>query len=235
MIQKFVHVAWKDKSVINDESPLVVNGIANIKKLNSDWQLAVSDDADIENYLKHNLSISDYDVIKSASIVDKCDLWRLLKIYYEGGVYVDIDRFCNISFDTVFQSHIKWVLPINNNFDFSHDFMCSESGNPVFLRTIELNLQRRHQGITNTYFLGAQTYMHAITEILTGKIVDTNPGQQYFDYIQQELRTIEFIKSQVEYAPHNTIIYNDPSESLNLLELKTQLYSKYEVTHWNKI
>lgn len=234
MIPKLVHIAWKDKNVINDDSLLIVNGIDNIKKLNSDWTLTVSDDHDIDYYLKQCLTSSDYLLIKNTGIVDRCDLWRLFKIYNEGGLYVDIDRFYNIPMSKILSPEIKWLLPINNYFDFSQDLMCSEPENPVFARTIELNLSRRRQGITHTYFLGAQTYMHAITEILTGKIIDTDPGREFFIDLEQKIKTISFIKTQIETFPHDTMIYYDPSKSLDLSTLKTELYARYNVKHWDR-
>jgi mannosyltransferase OCH1-like enzyme len=235
MIPKIVHVAWKDKNVLNDNLPMITNGIGNIQKLNPEWLIEISNDNDIDRYLKENLTDKDFKLVKNIGIVDRCDLWRLFKIYNEGGLYIDIDRFYNISMSDVLSHNVKWLLPINGCFDFSHDVMCSEPQNPVFARTIDLNLSRRRRGIIDTYLLGAQTYMHAITEMLTGHIVDSNPGQQFFDQIKQQILNISFIKTHTEIFPHNTVVYNDPSESLNLKELKNQLYDAYQVTHWDKV
>src|SRR5210317_1940061 len=97
-IPKIIHVSWKTKNILNDKSPVILNGLVNLKKINPNYKLEISDDNDVEIYLKSRLKKWDYIKIKNKKIVEKIDLWRLLKIYNEGGIYVDIDRYCNISF-----------------------------------------------------------------------------------------------------------------------------------------
>ena len=91
-VPKTVHLAWKNKDIWSNESPLILNGIANMKLINPDYKFQIHDDNDIDKYLLENLDEDDYKRIEGKHIVEKCDLWRLLKIYNEGGIYVDIDR-----------------------------------------------------------------------------------------------------------------------------------------------
>jgi mannosyltransferase OCH1-like enzyme len=94
-IEKKIHISWRTKEIINKDYNIIKNGILQLKMLNPDYEFQIYDDNDIEAYLIEKLSIEDYELIKNKKIVEKTDLWRLLIIYYEGGLYQDIDRFCN--------------------------------------------------------------------------------------------------------------------------------------------
>jgi len=83
-IPKIIHVSWKTKNILNNKSPVILNGLANLKKLNPDYKLEISDDSDVETYLKSKLKKWDYIKVKNKKIVEKIDLWRLFKIYNEG-------------------------------------------------------------------------------------------------------------------------------------------------------
>jgi len=95
-IPKIAHIAWKTKDVVNSQSPLILNGLRNLIDLNPDWNVIIYDDHDIDEYLKSVLNKRDYNLIKDLHVVVKSDLWRQFKLYNEGGLYMDIDRFCNI-------------------------------------------------------------------------------------------------------------------------------------------
>ena len=106
------------------ESPnqLAINGIQNLIKLNPGWKLKISDDNEVETYLKNCLSKKDYNLIKDAPIVSKVDTWRLLVIINQGGLYVDIDRHANKNLDAVIDESSKCVLPMHSNHDKIIDF-----------------------------------------------------------------------------------------------------------------
>ena len=57
-IPKRIHVSWKNKAILEDESPLILNGLANLKALNPDYILEISDDKDVETYLKTHLKVA---------------------------------------------------------------------------------------------------------------------------------------------------------------------------------
>jgi hypothetical protein len=147
---------------------------------------------------------------------------------------MDIDRFCNVELSNLASKNVKWVLPTNANFDLSHDFMMTAPNNPAFLNVINLYLQRRSEGNNNVYFLGPQTYMHAVTEALCGEMINTNPGEKKFNEIHNKIKQTSFIKTYRETSPHDTIIYKhkDGDEKLNLEVLKRQFYASENIKHW---
>ena len=112
LIPKTVHMSWKDKSILESTNPLVIEGVKKLIKLNPEWEVTIYDDAEIDSYLKEQLEPQHYELIKDKHIVQKTDLWRLVKLFIEGGVYMDIDRFCNTSFDSLLKENTKWVLPL---------------------------------------------------------------------------------------------------------------------------
>ena len=72
------------------------------KKLNPNYNIDFSLDADCIDFLRNNFN--DYIVNMFQSIkrgMYKADLWRLCKLYIHGGVYADIDLVPHIDIDTL--------------------------------------------------------------------------------------------------------------------------------------
>ena len=230
-IPKIIHVTWKTKDIFN--STFVENGIGKLVKLNPEWELQISDDSDVEKYLYDHLDTQDYDALKDRHIVEKTDVWRLLKLYNTGGLYTDIDRVCNVSLNMVLTNNIRCVLPTCLDYDFTHDFMLSSPENPIYATTLKLNTERRRNGSTNIYFLGAQTYMHGITTCLTGAQIDTNPGLKVFAKLRNIIKQSSFITTYREYPPHDTFLYrNGNLDKTGYEKMKKDFYHSYNLNHW---
>lgn len=232
MIPKIVHTTWKNKDILNSESFIIKNGLQNFIKLNSEWKVTVYDDSEVDDYLRGILDNSDYSLIENKHIVEKSDLWRLFKIYFEGGMYMDVDRLCNKSLSDIIDEETRWVLPTCRDYDFSHDIMISAPENPAYYNIINLYLTRIRQGYTSTYFLGPQTYMHGITSTLFGKIINTAPGEEIFNWMVEEIKKIPFIKLIQEDPPYNTILFEGNPSEFNHEDMKRQLYKDTGIKHW---
>ena len=239
-IPKKVHVCWNDKDVLEHPSPLIRNGLRNLAALNPDWEVMIHNDADIDVQLQAFLSGDDYALVREAHIVAKCDVWRLCKLYHEGGLYIDIDRFYNIPLADLIGPETRWVLPTYRDHDFSQDFMLSSPGNPAFAEALRLLFERRRQGHDNIYFLGAQTYMHAVTTVLTGEMLNTDPGAEVFEHIRERISALSFIKTYRETSPYDTIVYHhdsaafqaDSNGTTDWETLKREFYASYDIHHW---
>jgi hypothetical protein len=203
-------------------------------ELSPSWKFNLSTDKDIDDFLKSRLDKSDYSLIENCHVVEKSDIWRLMKLYEEGGLYTDIDRLCNTSLNEVVTPGVMCVLPTCLDNDFSQDFMCSSPGNPVFVETFNLIMKRRRAGHKNTYFLGPQTYMHGVTKAFFGEIIDVNPGVDVFSQIREELTKHVFIKTYREEPPYNTILYRYTNECVdfNHEAMKRDFYSYSKIKHW---
>ena len=228
-IHKKIHIFWKIKDYLGLNFNIVKNGTLKLKELNPDYEFIVYDDLDIENYLKEQLSSTDYELIKNKHIVEKTDLARVLLIYNEGGIYSDVDRLCNIPLKKVIKPGIKCIIPFYKNDDFSQDIIISCKGNPFLKRTIELNLERRRQGIGHIYYLGPVTYMNAITELLLGSQHQRQPGRDVIKKLTDIINQSEFLDTHIENPPFNTIIYNGPDTTFD----KEEFYIYSDVKPWN--
>jgi len=235
-IPKRIYVSWKRKDILDNQSPVILNGIVNLKNLNPDYKFEISDDADVEQYLKEHLGTWDYVKIKNKKIVEKLDLWRLLKIYKEGGIYVDLDRYCNISFDQIIEANTKCILPTHADVDFSQDIMISCKGNPLFKKAIELNLAARY--IINprgVFHLGPPLYMKAVTKVVFGKGRKRRPGKQIMDDYRRLLHEAAHFQTYYEHVPDDTLIYkhNDKTFKKGNGKNKEEFYASQDVTPWN--
>jgi len=230
LIPRVIHVAWKSKNLFDLDSIFLDNCINNVLNLAQDWRCVLYDDVDIDKYLAENLEHSDYNLLKNSHIIEKCDVWRLLKLYNEGGLYVDIDRLCNTSLNSIIEPTTKVVLPTCKNLDFSQDFMLSATKNPIFLKTLELNLKRRFEGCKNLYFLGAQTYLHGIMLALLGEIIPQT--EENIIEIRNIIKNVEFIQTYVENPPYDTILFRQAARPFDHEMEKRKFYASQNVRHW---
>lgn len=232
MIPKIVHTSWKDKTILQSQSPLIQEGIANLIKLNPDWKVTIYDDQEVNEYLYESMDSKDFQLIEKDHIVAKTDIWRLIKLYREGGLYLDIDRYCDIKFSDYISNEIKCVLPMCLDTGFSHDFMMSDIGNPIYLETYKLLIERRYSS-NNIYFLGPQTYMHGVTKVLMGVMIDINPGLNVIQSIRNTIEGIPFIYTYREELPYNSVICRHKTGSYETWKTqKQELYSDYKLKHW---
>lgn len=232
MIPKQLYLSWKTKDILNYDHPLINNGIKKFILFNPDWKYEISVDEEIDEYLKCNLDSKDLDLIKNKHIVEKIDLWRLIKLYNLGGMYLDIDRLCNKNISKFFTEDTKWILPVCRQYDFSHDIMITASHNPVFLQAIKFNLQRRSEGCTSIYFLGTQTYMHAITLLCYNTMMEVGADPNIFENNLTKFKDLPFVTIHREDPPHNTILYEDKEKKLDWEKLKRDFYNNFNIKHW---
>ena len=231
LIPKIIHITWKTKDIENCDIEMLRLGFLTMKSLNPDWEVVVSDDEDLDNYLSRSMSAFDYAQIANEHPVVKSDVWRLYKLYNEGGLYIDLDRLWNVSLSSIITSDAKWVLPTCLDVDFSHDFMCSAPNNPAFATAIEMQSYRRKQGHKSVYYLGPQTYMHAVTQTLTGTIIDSNPGPEIFDNLRHIMAEMPFISTYREFPPQDTIVFRN-SIPFDHESMKKDMYKEFNIKHW---
>lgn len=231
MIPKIIHITWKTKDILRSRSPLVEHGLRKLIDLNPDWEVTVHDDQDVEDYLAAKLPPSDHALLAPRGIVEKGDVWRLLKVHEEGGLYADVDRLCDTPLSEIIQPGIRCVLPTYRDFDFSQDIMLSAPGNPIYADTLRLNLERRRAGHQEVYLLGAQTYMHAISTLLTGQMIDSGPGPEVFAMLRERLAGLPFISTYREDPPHDTLLFRG-SVTMDHDAEKRKLYAEFGMRHW---
>ena len=156
-IPHIVHVSFPlingNKTLLDlgDDTPMViVRGLREFVRINPSWRVEQSDDAAVDQYLRSKLPRHDYMRMRHVHPVHKADLWRLMKLYYEGGMYTDIDRLHNIPMADLLDERgtTKMLLPIwgsieSGPFDFAQDWLVSAPYNPIYKAAFELSLARR--------------------------------------------------------------------------------------------
>lgn len=231
MIPKIAHIVWNHKEILNNYHPLLEHGLHSLIRLNPDWQVTVYTPSDIEHDLKNILLEKDYNLIKDRHFVSKIDLWRQFKMFFEGGLYIDLDRLVNIPLSEIIEEGISWVLPITLEYDFSCDIMLSAPNNPAFKTCAEMYLDRVNKGWKDQYFLGPQTYMHAVSYTLCGEMVNTDPGIEKFNMLRQIINDTKFISTYREVPYNDMLIYRGPMGD-DLEWIKRDFYKKEGITHW---
>ena len=232
MIPKKVHITWKTKDLLQSESPIVTEGIKKLIELNPEWEVTIYDDKEVDTYLQKKLG-DQYPLIADKHIVQKSDLWRLILLFEEGGLYIDVDRFIDTPLNDLIGPETRWVLPTCRDYDFSHDFMMTAPGNPAYRVAANLYLQRLRDGHNSIYFLGPQTYMHAITLVVMGEMINTDPGEEVFEEIREKLNNAGFINTYREDPPYNTIVYRNGALGLNWEQEKRKFYAESGLKHWS--
>lgn len=192
-------------------------------------------------------------------IVEKSDLFRLLLLYHEGGFYQDIDRPYNRPLREVLSNATRVLLPLYV-FDFVQDMMCSAPRNPLLLRAVQLNLERRRElaprrsnrtgflEAHDVYRLGPVTWYHAVTETLFGErfLPDRQPflhfplvrpivvATQIMKYVTPAVKEqAPLILAHFETACH-TMVYQASHGVCNEEALinKHKVYARQNVSHW---
>jgi hypothetical protein len=116
---------------------MIKYGAGNIQRFNPDWNVVVYDENDIEQYIKSKVNKEVFETMKDGHLVEKSDLFRLLKMYHEGGIYVDIDRVFNANLSDIVLPETRMLLPTNYDVNFMQDSMGTAKNNRLFKKMID--------------------------------------------------------------------------------------------------
>ena len=234
-IPKKIHLSWKNKNVLNSNYSLIKKGAKNLELLNPDWDIEVNDDEDVNRYIRDNIGKSSWELIKDRKITEKTDLWRLLKIYKEGGLYVDIDRYIDTPLSDIIKANTSCVIPTFQDIDFSQDFVLSCANNPMIERAISNNLFNRKNG-QNLFYTAVCSYMHAASEFLSGQKVERGDNPVYFNDIRKQIESCEYLETFREIGPEYHTLYRNIAGDFNMQTFekdKADFYNGESVVHWN--
>jgi GR25 family glycosyltransferase involved in LPS biosynthesis len=234
-IPKKIHLSWRDKNVLESDYSLMKKGAKNLELLNPDWDIAVYDDEDINRLLRDSIGKDNWDLIKNKKITEKTDLWRLIKTYQEGGLYVDIDRYIDTPISEIINNKTKCVLPTYQDIDFSQDFILTCPKNPIMASGIVKNLEYRKQG-KNLFFLAVYSYMHGVSDVVSGKIVERGENPEYFEDMRNKFKSHPNIETYRETGPNDHILYRNLNKDFSIESFekdKAEFYNGSGVVHWN--
>eukprot|EP00472_Partenskyella_glossopodia_P011314 CAMPEP_0197522030 /NCGR_PEP_ID=MMETSP1318-20131121/7231_1 /TAXON_ID=552666 /ORGANISM="Partenskyella glossopodia, Strain RCC365" /LENGTH=381 /DNA_ID=CAMNT_0043074249 /DNA_START=353 /DNA_END=1498 /DNA_ORIENTATION=- len=223
--EKKIHIVWQDNWGSDvwkyKNIDMVKYGVQNLQDMNPDWEFFSYNLKDMEEYIEKKIAKSDWDMIKGAPLVPKSDIFRLLKIYYEGGFYQDVDRLYNIPFSKILTNDTKLLLPTLYDVTFASDMLGSSRGNPLYKRTIETYLcklrEQAGEGLTEWGILDSSqlhsvateamgTYFAAVMETLFGRPiwgpihhqVDEDEGRAFGDHVRKVISESPYILTHRE-------------------------------------
>lgn len=75
-----IFACLQNKNLLDSDLDFILNGVRNLKDLNPDWVVEVSNDTEMDEYLRSHLKPDDWNLIHKRHVVEKTDLWRLLKV-----------------------------------------------------------------------------------------------------------------------------------------------------------
>lgn len=251
VIPKILHITWKDSLNLTQNSNLIIqNGIVQFKKLNPTWKIELSDDTELEQYLKTHLSHLDYRLISLKHAAEKSDLWRLMKMCHTGGIYMDIDRLANIRVEKFIKNTTKMILPQfygfslpGNLINFSQDIMGTAPGNKIFCEAVKENVKRRRNKNTRMdkstpreiYELGPNLYTEMVSSLLFGIKFIEYPSNRIKDEVQMQLHKYRHIVSTYqEIIPFHTIIYRGSRTSTEWYDRAKKELKGKTYTSWNE-
>jgi len=235
-IPKKIHLSWKNKNIIDSDYELIKKGAKNLQLLNPDWDIEVYDDEDINKLLRDTIGRVNWDLIKEKKITEKTDLWRLIKTYQEGGLYIDIDRYIDTPLSEIINKKTAMFLPTFQDIDFSQDFILTCPKNPIIGKAIANNLNYRLKD-ESLFFLAVQSYMHSVSEVLTCKAVDRGNNPEYFNNIRNRIDSCEYLETFREIGPNYHALYRNVDGNFNTQTFekdKADFYNGESVIHWNK-
>lgn len=235
-IPKKIHVSWKNKNVISSGYLMIEKGIKRLCEINPSWDLEVYDDEDVNRLIRDSIGAQGWELIKNKKMTEKTDLWRLLKTYKEGGLYVDIDKYFDVDISEILKPSTLCVIPTFQDIDFSQDVILTAANNPIIGEAIVNNLEFRKQG-KSLFFNAVYSYMYAVSKKLTGKRVKRDgQNQEYFNEVRSKIQRSSIIETYRDFGPGNHILFRDKNKDFSEEQFvldKAELYNSDKVVHWN--
>ncbi|KAL1519396.1 hypothetical protein AB1Y20_022921 [Prymnesium parvum] len=242
-IPRVVHVAWKGAPTPPPRGLFASLCMQRLLSLNPRWRVRLYNDTAIDHYLAATLSAEDASRVRRRHVVEKVDLWRLLVLFHEGGVYMDADRWNTVPLDSIVPPAARLLLPTFADGGPSQDLMGSAAGNPLFRHAISLNLARRRAGSWSLFELGPITWEHAVARVVFGAAGDR--GSARGEALRAAVRrsgTPSLILTQREAPPCETMTADVLTRSGLACALlwplyrlsKARAYAHLGIQHWTR-
>jgi hypothetical protein len=263
-ISKKIHMFFPDKLYFKKEPilPFVSHSIISLINLNRDWNVTVYDDAMVDSVIKNAgdqgiISKEEVAVLigieggdqegpkQTAHIVERTDIARLLLMYTEGGVYLDVDRLVSKRFDDIFTPSTRLCLPTHFDINFAQDIMCSSRGSELFLSLVQeaskirMKSERRKGWIKagTLYDMGPDLYNKQILMKVFGmdsNAYDNHKEDKNFFVQAREAIAVSngtiITKKESDYCD-NTLVLDDTIPGCPGRE---ELYERYSMTPWSE-
>ena len=261
-IPKHVHIFFPDNEYYRKQPilPFVSHSIISLINLNPDWNVTVYNDTMIDGVIQRAgdigiISKQEVDVLigvegeeevqkQTAHIVEQSDIARLVLMYQQGGIYLDVDRLVSRKFADFITQSTRLCLPTHFDINFAQDILCSSPGNEMFLSIIQraskIRLEsERRKGWTKSgslFDMGPPLYNSQILMNVFGmdsEAYDRLGGDKGF-FAQARGAIVEqgtiITKLESDYC-NDTLVLDD---SFLVCPPREELYERYGMTPWNE-
>ncbi|MBF0556170.1 MAG: hypothetical protein HQK96_16745 [Nitrospirae bacterium] len=121
----------------------IVELVHRWKELNSSWQYRYFDDKMCEDFISSEYEDEWVELYLGLPLgAMRADLWRYLAIFRYGGVYADIDTFCEVPLDNWVNKDFGIIVSAQDIVHFSQWIFAAKSNHP-FLGEVILQVKRR--------------------------------------------------------------------------------------------
>lgn len=224
-IPKKIHQTWYKKDI---PKPIQKN-IDNMKKLNPNYEYFFYDDDDIKKYLEENCDKTINTCFAKLKIgAEKADFFRYIILYYQGGIYLDLDSIINKNLDKLIENKSAVISRETHKDLFLQWCLMFCPKHPILKKTIDLCIDNilndKHQKDIHKK-TGPTVYSKAIETSISGL---NNIWEKEDSYIN------DFLKKQNKEFFKNTLFYkNDyiPYANFDTPE-KNTLYT--DKPHWRE-
>lgn len=259
-IPKHVHMFFPDKEYYRRQPilPFVSHSIISLINLNPDWNVTVYNDTMIDRVIQRAgdtgiISKKEVDVLigvegeeegqkQTAHIVERSDIARLILMYQQGGIYLDVDRLVSRKFADFITQSTRLCLPTHFDINFAQDILCSSPGNEMFLSIIQkaskIRLEsERRKGWTkgsSLFEMGPPLYNSQVLMNVFGmdsEAYDRLKGDEgFFAQARGAIAAQGTIITKLESDYCNDTLVLD--NSFSVCPPREELYERYGMTPW---
>ena len=139
-IPKNIYLTYKTKNIPN-------RILERWRLLNPNYKIEISDDKDCYEFIEKHFGLFLAELFKKIPIgMYKADLWRLCKLYINGGIYADVDLVPYTSINNILNKYSNntfiTCLSAYNNSCFQA-ILISTAYNPILIECIKLLVKNK--------------------------------------------------------------------------------------------
>ena len=219
-IPKIIHQTWYKKDIPEP----IKKHIDKMRSIHPSYKYNFYDDDDIDDYLKKNATRREIQAYNKLSIgAEKADFFRYIILYYDGGIYVDLDSAIIKNIDKLIKNKSAIITREENSGLFVQWCLMFSPKHPILKKTIELcvdniNSEKYNNNIHSK--TGPMVYSNVIKNILNSKkiynIDDKSINNKLKKYKNPYIKRTYFYK--IDYDDY--AIFTIPEKELMYKEKK---------------
>jgi alpha 1,6-mannosyltransferase len=128
---------------------------------NPEWEYNYLSDSDVLDFVKDNFGNKWLSIFNSCPVgVMKADIWRIMTLYVNGGIYTDLDTICHVPIDTWIKNipNKRVILNAEHEIHIQQWTFLSEDSHPLFSYMLENIEEAFHDpDYSNPHFVHAMT------------------------------------------------------------------------------